>query len=116
MADLQHRGLRAGTGQQGTTRTPELVHLMLALLRNLLMAQMVLSESRLCRDTLCLVFACDKICAPGLSREPPLESESCSVVSPWTIQSLEFFRPEHWSGLPFASPGPLLDELSISKL
>ena len=82
------------------------------------MAQMVLSESRLCRDTPCLVFGCDKICAPDLSRDPPLESESesCSIVSPWTIQSLEFSRPEHWSGLPFASPGPLLDELSISKL
>ena len=30
------------------------------------------------------------------------ESESCSVVSdsatPWTIQSMEFSRPEYWSG------------------
>ena len=38
----------------------------------------------------------------------PGESESHSVVSysvtPWTIQSMEFSRPEYWSGLPFPSP------------
>ena len=35
-------------------------------------------------------------------------SESGSVLSnsvtPWTIQSMEFFRPEYWSGQPFPSP------------
>ena len=25
-------------------------------------------------------------------------------VTPWTIQSMEFSRPEYWSGLPFPSP------------
>ena len=25
----------------------------------------------------------------------------------WTIQSIEFSRPEHWSGFPFPSPGDL---------
>jgi len=37
------------------------------------------------------------------------ESESRSVVSetPWTIQSLEFSRPEYWSGQPFPSPADL---------
>ena len=39
------------------------------------------------------------------------ESEGCSVVSdfvnPWTIQSMEFSRPEYWSGYPFPSPGDL---------
>ena len=42
------------------------------------------------------------------------ESESCSVVSnfqlfatPWTIQSVEFSRPEYWCGQPFLSPGDL---------
>ena len=38
-------------------------------------------------------------------------SESSSVVSdsviPWIIQSMEFSRPEYWSGLPFPSPGDL---------
>ena len=38
-------------------------------------------------------------------------SESHSVVSnsatPWTIQSIEFSRPEHWSGQSFPSPGNL---------
>ena len=39
------------------------------------------------------------------------ESQSRSVVSdsatPWTIQSLEFSRPEYWSEKPFAAPGDL---------
>ena len=38
-----------------------------------------------------------------------LWSESHSVVSdsatPWTIQSMDFSRPEYWSGYPFLSPG-----------
>ena len=28
-------------------------------------------------------------------------------VTPWTIQSKELSRPEHWSGQPFPSPGDL---------
>ena len=28
-------------------------------------------------------------------------------VTPWSIQSMEFSRPEHWSGEPFPSPGDL---------
>ena len=28
-------------------------------------------------------------------------------VTPWTIQSMEFSRPEYWSGQPFSSPGDL---------
>ena len=28
-------------------------------------------------------------------------------VTPWTIQSMEFSRPEYWSGYPFPSPGDL---------
>ena len=39
------------------------------------------------------------------------ESQSHSVVSdsatPWTIESMEFSRPEYWSGQPFSSPGCL---------
>ena len=38
-------------------------------------------------------------------------SESHLVMSdsatPWTIQSMEFSRPEYWSGWPFHSPGDL---------
>ena len=38
-------------------------------------------------------------------------SESCSVMpdslTPWTIQSMEFSRPEYWSVKPFPSPGDL---------
>ena len=28
-------------------------------------------------------------------------------ATPWTIESMEFSRPEYWSGLPFPSPGDL---------
>ena len=28
-------------------------------------------------------------------------------ATPWTIQSMEFSRPESWSGQPFPSPGDL---------
>ena len=28
-------------------------------------------------------------------------------ATPWAIQSMEFSRPEHWSGEPFPSPGHL---------
>ena len=28
-------------------------------------------------------------------------------ATPWTIQSMEFSRPEYWSGEPFPSPGDL---------
>ena len=41
------------------------------------------------------------------------ESKSRSVVSDsataWTLQSMEFSRPEYWSGQPFPSPGDLLN-------
>ena len=30
-------------------------------------------------------------------------------MTPWTIQSMEFSRPEYWSGQPFPSPGDLPD-------
>ena len=30
-----------------------------------------------------------------------------TLCDPWTIESMEFSRPEYWSGLPFPSPGDL---------
>ena len=40
-----------------------------------------------------------------------VKSESLShaqlFVTPWTIESMEFSRPEYWSGWPFPSPGDL---------
>ena len=37
--------------------------------------------------------------------------QSLSLVqlfaTPWTIQSMEFSRPEYWKGQPFSSPGDL---------
>ena len=32
-------------------------------------------------------------------------------ATPWTIQSMEFSRPEYWSGYPFPSPGDLPDPM-----
>ena len=34
-------------------------------------------------------------------------TQPCLFVTPWTIQSMEFFRTECWSGQPFPSPGNL---------
>ena len=34
-------------------------------------------------------------------------SSSWLFVTPWTIQSMKFSRPEYWSGQPFPSPGDL---------
>ena len=32
-------------------------------------------------------------------------TQSCQIfVAPWTIQSMEFSRPENWNGQPFPSP------------
>lgn len=80
MAELWRRGLGAGTGQQEPQGHLSFVHFTLSPLRNLPMAQMVLSESGWGRDTLCLVFGCDKICAPGLSRVPLLDERSISKL------------------------------------
>ena len=41
------------------------------------------------------------------SKQERLKSESHSVATPCTIQSMEFSRPEYWSGKPFPSPGDL---------
>ena len=30
-----------------------------------------------------------------------------TLCDPWTIQSMEFSRPEYWQGSPFPSPGDL---------
>ena len=29
------------------------------------------------------------------------------IAIPWTLQSMEFSRPDYWSGQPFPSPGDL---------
>ena len=37
-------------------------------------------------------------------------TQSCLIFcNPWTIQSMEFSRPEYWSREPFPSPGDLPD-------
>ena len=52
------------------------------------------------------------VCCPEIvSVVSVTESESRCLVrlftAPWTIPSLEFFRPECWGGWPFPSPGDL---------
>ena len=34
-------------------------------------------------------------------------AQLCMLAAPWTIQSMEFSRPEYWNGRPFPSPGDL---------
>ena len=36
-------------------------------------------------------------------------AQSCLTLfaTPWTLQSMEFSRPEYWSEWPFSSPGDL---------
>ena len=46
------------------------------------------------------------ICRAGISRWKSL-SRVWLFATPWTIQCMEFSRPEHWSGEPFPSPGDL---------
>ena len=36
------------------------------------------------------------------------ESHIRLFATPWTIQSMQFSRPEYWSGWPFSPPGNLL--------
>ena len=51
------------------------------------------------------------LCMSATSRTVSWQSFSCVQLSvtPWTIHSMEFSRPEHWSGQPFPSPGDLPD-------
>ena len=43
-------------------------------------------------------------------RESDLVAQLCpTLATPWTTQSVEFSRPEYWSGQPFPSPGDLLN-------
>ena len=58
--------------------------------------------------------------SPGIKpRSPTLQADALPSESrkslrgvrlfatPWTIESMEFSRPEYWSGWPFPSPGDL---------
>ena len=45
-----------------------------------------------------------------LSSQVPIYTECVNKLlfaTPWTVQSVGFSRPEHWSGYPFPSPGAL---------
>ena len=44
-----------------------------------------------------------------ISHEGESESHVQLFATPWTIQSMEFSRPEYWSGKPFPSPADLPD-------
>ena len=47
-------------------------------------------------------------CFGGLGKWKSL-SRVWFFVTPWTIRSVEFSRPEYWGGQPFPSPGDLLN-------
>ena len=46
----------------------------------------------------------ERVCVAGKLK---LLSRVQLFVTPWTIQSMEFSKPEYWSGQPFPSPGDL---------
>ena len=50
---------------------------------------------------------CWFISPTGLSPPSSVKgTQSCpTLCNPWTVQSMEFSRPEYWSGSPFPSPG-----------
>ena len=58
----------------------------------------------------CLAWLCTPH-GPGTqwseARKWKLLSRVQLFATPWTIQSMEFSRPEYWSGEPFPSPGDL---------
>ena len=58
-----------------------------------------------------IVIKLTKLKVSSAAMNTKSESESHSVMSdsvtPQTIQSMEFSRPEYWSGQPFPSPGHL---------
>ena len=45
-------------------------------------------------------------CDPELTLKVKV-TQSCLFMTPWTIESMEFSRPEYWSGKPFPSPEDL---------
>ena len=55
------------------------------------------------------------IVCPQMEDDDDLAAQSCLIlVTPWTVAhraplSVGFSRQEHWSGLPFPSPGDLPD-------
>ena len=51
-----------------------------------------------------------------INQEIGINSHVRFFVTPWTIQSMEFFRPERWSGQPFNSPGQNTGVSSLSLL
>ena len=59
---------------------------------------------------------CWFISPTGLSPPSSVKgTQSCpTLCNPWTVQSMEFSRPEYWSGWPFPSPGNLPNRTGIS--
>ena len=59
------------------------------------------SPSKVCSSTR------DHVFHSSMKVKVKVTQSSPTLVTPWTIQSLEFSRPEYWSGQPFPSPGNL---------
>ena len=57
------------------------------------------------------VFSCPRCSNSFYDYPGKCKSLSCVrlFATPWTIQSMEFSRPEYWSGQPFPSPGDFLN-------
>ena len=74
-------------------------------LKTLIVTLSELEEKLNCYETVI------RLCYPNSLQYTLIFFLSCSVVSdsvtPWTIRSMEFSRPEYWSGSQFPSPGDL---------
>ena len=55
------------------------------------------------------VFSCPRCSNSFYDYPGKCKSLSCVrlFATPWTVESMEFSRPEYWSGQPFPSPGGL---------
>ena len=49
-------------------------------------------------------------------REVKVAQSIPTLWDPWTVQSVEFSRPDHWSGRPFPFPGDLPNQGSSPTL
>ena len=61
-----------------------------------------------------LVWASESYLSSSSQVEVALVTQWCFFVTLWTVAcqaalAMGFFRQQHWSGLPFPSPGNLLD-------
>ena len=69
--------------------------------------EMILSTRHECFTSIILVFACVRVCSIAVVSVVPVVSDSLQhhgLYPARFLLSVEFFRQEYWSGLPFPPP------------